>query len=105
MVKYKNVILVVVIILIVLSIYYLESTKIKISQGISQQLNFGDNIKGDLTKAPDLVGISGYINTDEDISVKKLNDGGKVVLVDFWTYTCINCIRTLPYLKEWHEKY
>lgn len=30
---------------------------------------------------------------------------GKVVLVDFWTYTCINCIRTLPYLRSWHEKY
>lgn len=30
---------------------------------------------------------------------------GKVVLIDFWTYTCINCIRTLPYLKTWHEKY
>lgn len=30
---------------------------------------------------------------------------GKVVLVDFWTYTCINCIRTLPYIESWHEKY
>ena len=30
---------------------------------------------------------------------------GKVVLVDFWTYTCINCIRTLPYLRNWHDKY
>ena len=30
---------------------------------------------------------------------------GKVVLVDFWTYTCINCIRTLPYIEAWHEKY
>lgn len=30
---------------------------------------------------------------------------GKVVLVDFWTYSCINCIRTLPYLRSWHEKY
>lgn len=30
---------------------------------------------------------------------------GKVVLVDFWTYTCINCIRTLPYLTSWYEKY
>lgn len=30
---------------------------------------------------------------------------GNVVLVDFWTYTCINCIRTLPYLNSWHEKY
>ncbi len=30
---------------------------------------------------------------------------GKVVLMDFWTYSCINCIRTIPYLKAWHEKY
>ncbi len=30
---------------------------------------------------------------------------GKVVLVDFWDYTCVNCIRTLPYLKEWHRRY
>lgn len=30
---------------------------------------------------------------------------GKVVLVDFWTYSCINCIRTLPYLKAWYQKY
>ena len=30
---------------------------------------------------------------------------GKVVLVDFWTYTCVNCIRTFPYLKEWHRDY
>src|SRR5919107_290699 len=30
---------------------------------------------------------------------------GKVVLVDFWTYSCINCIRTLPYLVDWNEKY
>ena len=30
---------------------------------------------------------------------------GKVILVDFWTYSCINCLRTLPYLRAWHEKY
>jgi thiol-disulfide isomerase/thioredoxin len=30
---------------------------------------------------------------------------GKVVLIDFWTYSCINCIRTLPYLTAWHDKY
>ena len=30
---------------------------------------------------------------------------GKVVLVDFWTYSCINCIRTLPYVVSWYEKY
>jgi thiol-disulfide isomerase/thioredoxin len=30
---------------------------------------------------------------------------GKVVLVDFWTYSCINCLRTLPYVKAWAQKY
>lgn len=30
---------------------------------------------------------------------------GKVILVDFWTYSCINCQRTLPFLKKWHDKY
>ena len=30
---------------------------------------------------------------------------GKVVLIDFWTYSCINCIRTLPFLREWHDRY
>ena len=30
---------------------------------------------------------------------------GRVVLVDFWDYTCVNCIRTLPYIKEWHARY
>jgi cytochrome c biogenesis protein CcdA/thiol-disulfide isomerase/thioredoxin len=39
----------------------------------------------------------------EALSIKDLR--GKVVLVDFWTYTCINCIRTLPYLKNWYAKY
>ncbi|MGI0036136.1 MAG: thioredoxin family protein [Nitrososphaera sp.] len=52
--------------------------------------------------APELAGISGYINTDY---VSLANLKGKVVLVDFWTYSCINCIRTIPYLNAWHEKY
>ena len=30
---------------------------------------------------------------------------GRVVLIDFWDYTCINCLRTLPYLARWHERY
>ncbi|MEK6948633.1 MAG: thioredoxin family protein, partial [Nanoarchaeota archaeon] len=53
--------------------------------------------------APELTGIAGYINTNSNIKIQNLK--GKVVLVDFWTYTCINCIRTLPYLKDWHDKY
>lgn len=53
-------------------------------------------------KAPDLVGITEWINSPP-LSFDKLK--GKVVLVDFWTYSCINCVRTLPYLKKWYEKY
>ncbi len=53
--------------------------------------------------APELAGISGYINTDK-ITLKELV-GKKVVLVDIWTYSCINCQRTLPYITKWYEKY
>ncbi len=59
--------------------------------------------KSSFQKAPELSGIAGYINTDPSISIEKLK--GKVILIDFWTYTCINCIRTFPHLKELHEKY
>ncbi len=57
---------------------------------------------GDFQKAPELQGIAAYLNAD---NIKLSDLKGKVVLVDFWTYTCINCIRTLPYLKEWYSKY
>ncbi len=56
-------------------------------------------------KAPELAGIAGYINTGSDISLEKLRKENKIVLVDFWTYTCINCQRTIPYLNSWYEKY
>lgn len=54
------------------------------------------------SRAPSLVGISSWINSDPLIDTDLR---GKVVLVDFWTYSCINCIRTLPHLNEWHKKY
>ncbi len=53
-------------------------------------------------KAPELQGIAGFINAD-DIKLEHLK--GKVVMVDFWDYSCINCIRTQPFLNEWYEKY
>lgn len=58
--------------------------------------------KSQFKLAPELARVSGYINTDP-ITLADLR--GKVVLVDFWTYSCINCIRTIPYLNAWHEKY
>ena len=47
-------------------------------------------------------GISEWINSNP---LSEADLKGKVVLVDFWTYSCINCIRTLPHLNEWHKKY
>ena len=52
--------------------------------------------------APDFIGITDWINS-EPLTIKQLR--GKVVLVDFWTYSCINCVRTLPYLKQWYNTY
>lgn len=47
-------------------------------------------------------GASGWLNADA-LTAESLR--GRVVLVDFWTYTCVNWLRTLPYLRAWHEKY
>src|SRR2546428_4988532 len=56
----------------------------------------------DYGAAPDVHNISAWINS-RPLSLHGLR--GKVVLVDFWTYSCINCLRTLPYLKSWDERY
>ena len=52
----------------------------------------------------DVRDIDGWINS-EPTSIAELTSQGKVVLVDFWTYTCVNCLRTLPFLREWQDKY
>jgi len=54
-------------------------------------------------KAPNLVGISHYLNTSSEELATKMKD--KVILYDIWTYSCINCIRTLPFITSWDEKY
>ena len=52
--------------------------------------------------APEFAGTQEWINS-EPLSMEGLL--GNVVLIDFWTYTCVNCIRTLPFLQEWHQRY
>ncbi len=54
------------------------------------------------TLAPEFVGIERWLNT-QPLTMAELR--GKVVLVDFWTYTCINCIRTLPHVTSWYNTY
>ncbi len=59
----------------------------------------------DYGPAPEFVDTEQWFNTpgDKPLTMKQLR--GHVVLVDFWTYTCINCIRTLPYLNAWNKRY
>ncbi len=52
--------------------------------------------------APAIENIAAWINS-KPLMLSELK--GKVVLIDFWTYSCINCLRTLPYLKDWYAKY
>jgi len=53
--------------------------------------------------APEFFGIAQWLNVPEPLTLQALH--GKVVLVDFWTYSCINCVRTLPHLTAWYERY
>ena len=54
-------------------------------------------------RAPELTGHRGWLNTDKPLSLAALK--GKVVLLDFWTYGCINCMHIIPDLKKLEKKY
>jgi cytochrome c biogenesis protein CcdA/thiol-disulfide isomerase/thioredoxin len=56
----------------------------------------------DYGPAPDFAGIFGWVNSPP-LTMAQLR--GKVVLIDFWTYSCINCLRTLPHLEAWYRLY
>ncbi|HEV3370596.1 MAG TPA: cytochrome c biogenesis protein DipZ [Acidimicrobiales bacterium] len=58
-----------------------------------------------LAKAPNFTGIVTWLNTpgDQPLSLAQLK--GKVVLIDFWTYSCINCQRSLPHVESWYNEY
>ena len=127
----KQIILVAALLLIVGAISFLESSKVKpVSEVGNQDINI-EEIVGEtesvegvveddsvLTKATEarlaikkktyepakeISSPDGFINVD-NITVSELI-GKKIILIDFWTYSCINCQRTLPYLGNWHEKY
>lgn len=53
-------------------------------------------------RAPDF-GPGEWLNSEHPLTLDALR--GSVTLVDFWDYTCVNCIRTLPYVRAWHERY
>ena len=55
-----------------------------------------------MTRLPEFDGATGWLNS-EPLTAAELS--GRVVLVQFWTFTCINWLRTLPYVRAWAEKY
>ncbi len=75
------------------------------SNPVSQPAARLDHIEDALPQpypAPDFAGITQWLNSPA-LTMKQLR--GKVVLVDFWTYSCINCIRTLPHITAWDAQY
>src|SRR3989338_8665427 len=88
----------VVVVFVVAAIFYIEAQK----PDLRQAINNSNEKNSAYPRAPDFAGIEKWINS-EPLKIERLR--GNVVLVDFWTYTCINCIRTLPYLKDWDKKY
>ena len=69
--------------------------------GNNAMMAAGDSSSGAEPKA-DLSGATAWINS-QPLALASLH--GKVVVIDFWTYSCINCLRSLPYIKAWNEKY
>jgi cytochrome c biogenesis protein CcdA/thiol-disulfide isomerase/thioredoxin len=65
----------------------------------------GHSKQPELAPAPEIHGTQRWFNTPGDRPLTLRSLRGRVVLVDFWTYTCINCIRTLPHVKAWDARY
>ena len=111
----KPYILIAVIVLIASTIYFINSKSvdrgattesITVNPRISPEES--DTVKTKSKQyelAKEITTPDGFINTEEKpIAIKDLI-GKKVILIDFWTYSCINCQRTTPYLNAWYEKY
>lgn len=86
----------------------ISETKNQQSSGVgssAQDTKISEDPLPELAVAKEFTGNQKWFNTanGEPLTLKQLR--GKVVLIDFWTYTCINCIRTLPYIKSWYKKY
>lgn len=83
---------------------YFDITKIEFTL-LKDEMKTEDNVRLNVSNpysAPEIEGINAWINS----SPLELSDlKGKVVIIDFWTYSCINCIRTIPHINDWYSKY
>jgi thiol-disulfide isomerase/thioredoxin len=104
----RTIALIVAVILIAIAIVYLgQFTPNKTFAGTSVSPGSRSAINAEKAQkyeyAKEIVKPSGFINGD-NITIGSLI-GKKVLLVDFWTYSCINCVRTIPYVNMWYDKY
>ncbi len=76
--------------------------KNSIIHNLAQAATGSDVLNVQPAPAPQFQGLTNWINSPP-LTMSQLR--GKVVLVDFWTYSCINCIRTLPYIEKWYQAY
>src|SRR3989338_7092842 len=98
-----NPIIVVFGLIVLLLIVFTLAFPVPMQESLSNNISSAEKSSlPNLGAAPELTGTQGWINS-EPLKIEELK--GKVVMIDFWTYSCINCIRTLPYLKSWDEKY
>ena len=114
MAAYKPYILTVTILAVIGAIFFLNSSNAKRGGGgeiitvtprASDELSSREEKSKKYELAKEITTPDGFINTDGNSVTIGEFVGKKVVLLDFWTYSCINCQRTTPYLNSWYEKY
>lgn len=90
--------------IIIVTVLITAQISLFIKPAMAQTVNYStlQNALSQPYPAPEITGISAWINSTP-LTIKQLH--GKVVLIDFWTYSCINCVRTLPYIISWDQKY
>lgn len=106
--KTMRIFLIVIIFVTITSIFVskmISKSSAASSSGLSQVTSGTSNpITNDYGPVPEFTGLSKWLNPDDQtLSITQLK--GKVVLVDFWTLGCINCIHTLPYVTKWYDTY
>jgi cytochrome c biogenesis protein CcdA/thiol-disulfide isomerase/thioredoxin len=79
-----------------------KQQKSNLFHNISNNFSRANVLNVQATQAPELQGLTNWINSSP-LTLQQLR--GKVVLVDFWTYSCINCIRSIPYVEKWYQTY
>jgi thiol-disulfide isomerase/thioredoxin len=81
------------------------------SSALSEIVDLENENLGDYGYAPEIITTGEWFNIDvleaeaQDGAITMADLRGKVVLVDFWTYSCINCVRTIPHLRSWYDAY